>query len=193
MNRYYHYMLLFLFIVTVAHSASIFAQTLTARTGNVILANGFFSKSEWADASHIIVNERVVLYAKHDRNYIYIGIKTIDTTHTGLDLYIASGESKRILLHVSSALAQATYENGIWSEWQWEQNQKWIANKIGLYYDGEIQHCSEPEGFEFQIDKNMIDGKVIYLAMHLKRPEYLVPSLKDRESFNNWIQLIIKS
>jgi hypothetical protein len=154
------------------------------------MTNGFFGSEEWDDALHIDLGGDIDLFAKQDLSYLYIGIRTGKVVHTGLDLYLAASEEMQTLLHVSSALAQASH-NQEWSDWLWEQNNSWVSNKIGLYHDGSNQCSSEPEGFEFQIHKDMIQSNVIHLALHLKRPEREIPSARDREAFINWIQLRI--
>ena len=195
MDRYLHCYLRCVLVVValsaVCHTATVRAQDLVTRTNNVIMANGFFAPGEWDDGSLVEIGGGIVIYAKQDTCYLYIGIRTGEAVHTGLDLYIADSAERQRLLHVSSALAEAMCDNGKWSEWRWEEKRQWVANKIGLYHDGNGQCSSEPEGFEFQIHKDMIHGEVVHIALHLKRPEYVFPILQDRETFKNWIQLLI--
>jgi len=166
-------------------------ENILPKSNNVVMTNGFFGPGEWADALQIELGAGAALYAKQDAANIFLGINTGEKAHTGLDLYLAAREELQTLLHVSSALGEASYNDGIWSDWQWEQNYRWVSNKIGQWYDGEGERSTEPEGFEFQIDKRMIHSEVIYLALRFKRPEREIPSAEEREAFQNWIQLRI--
>jgi hypothetical protein len=168
------------------------AQTLDARSGQAIMPNGYFAPGEWADASKVTVDGGLIFYAKYDKNYFYLGIKREGIVHTGLDLYIATDAENRRLFHVSSALAEAMYKKAKWSEWIWEDNRQWAANRIGLYQDEEGRRNSEPEGFEFQFSREMIQGDAIFIAVQLKRPEHIYPPKKDREAFKNWLKVKIK-
>ena len=187
MKRYLQYFLFVLIADGICCSGDVRAQTDVPEATHVIMPNGFFAEGEWDDASKVDVEDGIKVYAKQDERHLYVAICAQDTAHTGLDLYIATNAESQLLFHVSSAFASATCENGEWSEWRWEQNRRWTANKIGLYHDGDKRCSSEPEGFEFQISKDMIHGEVVYVAFRLKRPPYEYPSEEDREAFNNWI------
>jgi len=178
-------------VLTAVGSTAVRTQTFSVGTGEAVLLNGFFTEGEWEGASQLVLRDSVRLYAKQDENYLYIGIQTLQSTHTGLDFYMAAGPDRELLFHVSSAFADAVFENGSWSEWIWEQNRWWAANKIGTYYEEKNRRSSQPEGFEFQIDKAKIRWDLVYLAFHLKRPEYMIPSSQDREAFRNWIRLLL--
>ncbi len=160
--------------------------------GKAVLVNGFFADGEWSEAAVVELDGGVQIRTMQDSQYLYVGVRTVGAVHTRLDFYFATSTHRRVLLHVSSALAEASFEKGAWSEWSWEKNRRWTANKIGLYQDGEDRLTSEPEGFEFQIDKTLVPSDPFYVALHLKRPEFEFPGSEDREAFRNWIPLRIQ-
>jgi len=169
------------------------AQELAVPAGSMVLSNGFFLTTEWADANRLEVSDSLEVFAKQDDRYLYLGIRTPRSSHTGIDLFIASTQNSRHHLHVSSALSEAIYSNSNWSDSKWEENTWWVANKIGLYQDDSGRRTSEPEGFEFQISLDKLKSNDVALALHLKRPDLKYPADLEDSSISNWLRLILNN
>ncbi len=189
MKRFWSCFLVLLAVAGYSDEALAGSTQSAVVAGEAILANGFFALGEWDDAAALEPAEGLVIYTRWDDRYLYLGIRTGESSHTGLDLFLAGAADRQLHLHVSSALAEATMVDGTWSEQVWEGNRRWVANKIGLYQDEDGRRSSEPEGFEFQIDREMLMGEELHLALHLKRPERELPSAADREAFRDWIRI----
>ncbi len=183
-----------LFIVSLCSSAvseNVAAQSMSVPAGKTVLSNGFFSATEWMDANKLEISDSLEIFVKRDDRYLYLGLRTPSSSHTGIDLFLATSEASRHHLHVSSALSEAVYSDSGWSNPKWEENTWWIANKIGLYQDDSGRRTSEPEGFEFQISLDMLNTRDLYLALHLKRPDLKYPTVIEDAGTSNWLRLLL--
>jgi hypothetical protein len=160
--------------------------TIEIPHSNTILPNGKFAQGEWDNAAETVLNESVVLFTKQDSEYYYIGFKFTKDMHTGIDLYLADSDDNRKMLHVSSALGEKDYSDGEWSEYRWGENVDWVANSIGMIWDGEKSVSLEPEGFEFQVRKSLLPGDKWTFRIHLKRPELIYPEDNTNQNTDAW-------
>jgi hypothetical protein len=158
--------------------------------GPGILPNGFIGDNEWQSpgtARHEM-DQGVILYLSQDTNYIYLGIHSADTQHTGIDLYVKSDKSCRMRLHISSACGQSQRCDSDFSDLEFGENRLWASNVVeSIYEDGKTKFL-DPDIFEYQIDKAMLPGKSLQMMIHLKRPEKIVPTGADPESLEGWYQ-----
>jgi hypothetical protein len=159
---------------------------LKAIHGLYILPNGKFGNTEWNDASVFDVKEKLKIFLKKDSIYIYIGLQFIDTMHTGIDLYLADTSGFRKKLHVSSAIGEMDFKDGTWSDWRWGANDLWTANTIGQIIEDNKQKVVPLEGFEFQINKSILNGSKWFAYFHLKRPEFKYPENALEENVGTW-------
>lgn len=157
--------------------------------GAGILPNGFIGETEWDSAARIDLDDAVVMYVRQDSHYLYIGIYSTDTTHTGIDLYLQSDKSCRYRLHISSAHGQSRQCDTVWTEMDYCENRWWTSNIVeSIFVDGATRYMA-PEIFEYQIEKTMIDGEDLKLMIHLKRPEKIVPRNATVDSIDGWFTI----
>ena len=123
---------------------------------------------------------------KQDNIYLYFGIEFLNTMHTGVDLYIAESSEHVKMLHISSALGEKEFTDGVWSDYAWGENFLWVGNSIGMIWDGEKNVTLPLEGFEFQINKSLFPASRWYFMIHLKRPELFVPDDADNTDIEQW-------
>jgi hypothetical protein len=155
--------------------------------GAGILPNGFVGEKEWADAAWIELYDNVMLYISQDSQYIYVGIHSTDTTHTGIDLYLQTDRSCRYRLHISSAHGQSEMCDTVWTDMDYCENRRWTSNIVeSIFVDGKTEYIA-PEIFEYQIERNLIPGSELRLMIHLKRPEKIVPSGATVDSTEEWL------
>ncbi|MCP4631795.1 MAG: hypothetical protein GY855_02635 [candidate division Zixibacteria bacterium] len=165
---------------------SISACTSLNNHDNSILPNGKFAEGEWDGAVETKLNENVVLLTRQDCEYYYVGFKFTKDMHTGIDLYLVDSDNNRKMLHVSSALGEKDFSGGEWSEYRWGENIDWVANSIGMIWDGEKNVSLKPEGFEFQIRKKVLPGDKWSFRIHLKRPTLIYPEDSTIEDIKGW-------
>lgn len=168
---------------------SVLAQEIDVPEGSQALANGFFVDGEWDDADRIRIEDRVGVYAKWHGDYLYIGIDTRDTVHTGIDLFLRDSAGNLTNFHASSSLGESHYADGEWNEGKTAQNRHWVANKIGLFIEDGEKAGSEPEGYEFQFERDLFAPGDLALAFRLKRPDYAFPREPEEPEPESWIQL----
>ncbi len=157
--------------------------------GSHILVNGIFEDLEWKDALKKDLDDNLKLYLKQDKQYIYIGIRFMKIKHTGIDFYLSDSKENRIMMHISSALAETRWDGTKWMESKWGRNSLWTGNVICLYVDEGKRKVVAPDGFEFQIDKKMLPGKLRSLMMKLKRPEKIYPQKATDSGTVHWLDL----
>ncbi|KPL06332.1 hypothetical protein AMJ86_08805 [bacterium SM23_57] len=176
------YAIFLLFIASSAHAL----DPINVGVGKHILPNGKFSDNEWEDATKTPVSDNLNLYFKQDNTYLYFAIKFLDTMHTGVDLYLAESSEKGKMLHISSALGEKEFMDGVWSDYTWGENLLWVGNSIGMVWDGEKNVTLPLDGFEFQIHKSMFPASRWYFMIHLKRPKLLIPEDADNTDIEKW-------
>lgn len=175
-------------------SLNIYSQTdsMEVNFGKHILPNGKFAINEWDDAAEIKADDKIILLSKQDDDYFYLGIKFINESHTGIDLYLADSDQKMKMLHVSSALGEKEFVDAQWSEFIWSENDLWTGNSIGMIsVDGKSEFL-ENEGFEFQIHKSIIESNDWLLMIHLKRPEIVFPINAKNKNTTKWLRMNFK-
>ena len=139
-------------------------------------------------ALHFIACDSVEFFLKQDSQYVYLGIRSIDTNHTGIDLYLGDDHTARHLLHVSSAHGQKDLPDTAQAELRFGENRLWTANAVEVFYADDEQRIQAPELFEFQIDKQLIEGQVLRLFVHFKRPERMCPARAVADSTAGWLE-----
>ena len=132
------------------------------------------------------MKEKFTLLLKQDSLYLYVGLKFIDTMHTGIDLYIADRAGVLKKLHVSSALGEMDFNDGMWGDWRWGANDLWVANSIGWISEDGRQKVVPLEGFEFQIKKTILPGRRWFAYFHLKRPDFIFPESASEQNTETW-------
>jgi hypothetical protein len=155
------------------------------------LPNGFMGPGEWADprAAEIDLGGGVLIHASQDSLNVYLGVRSADTTHTGLDLYLSLGEVSRVMLHVSSALAERRSLDSGWSDIVFGENDQWTANVVPFFWaDGE-QKTIAPEVFEFQIRKTLLQTTSFRAMVQFKRPERVAPPDADPDEPATWREI----
>ena len=158
--------------------------------GGYILLNGSLGAEEWADAGNIRLDPSTEIRFQKDDKSFFLAIEFLGPRHTGVDLYIQSHGSTR-MLHVSSALGEKTFENDRWPDVAWGQNTWWSANVVESIYEEGSQRFLEPAAFEFQIDRSELGGD-IGLFIHLKRPEKLLPPGASVIATEEWLRLVLE-
>ncbi|MDH4271524.1 MAG: hypothetical protein OEW18_06055 [Candidatus Aminicenantes bacterium] len=166
-------------------------EVIRVPRGKNVLPNGKFAPGEWADAKEVKTAAGVALFFKHDETYLYLGIKFLAEMHTGVDLYLGENEGRRKKLHVSAALGEAEWNDGLWTDIEWGTNALWTANSIGLIVVNGERKTVPLEGFEFQISRSLLAGSGWRLFFHLKRPELKFPVESDQNSTAHWLWLEI--
>lgn len=171
-------------------------DTLTQTTvpwGAGFLINGFMGEEEWdtPNAAEADLGNGVLAYFSQDSLYIYIAIRSLDTVHTGIDLYIKSKHSCILMLHVSSALAERTRCDSVWSETIFGQNRSWTANVIPFYIESGNQRVLAPAIFEFQFNKSIVLSRSLFMMVHFKRPEKIAPPSADPALPETWFSITL--
>lgn len=157
--------------------------------GGHILVNGIFEDLEWNDALKKDLDENLKLYLKQDTQYIYIGIRFMKVKHTGIDFYLSDSKENRVMMHISTALSETRWNGTEWMESKWGRNSLWTGNVVCLYIYGGKRKIVAPGGFEFQIDKKMLPGKLWSLMMKLKRPAKTYPEKATDSDTVHWLGL----
>lgn len=158
--------------------------------GGYILINGSLGIGEWADAGTVLLDPDTEIRFQKDDESLFLAIVFLGPHHTGIDLYLRSLETTR-MLHVSTALGEKVLKEKQWSDVAWGQNSWWSANVIGTIVEGGRQQFLEPEAFEFQFDRREL-GDDIRLFLHLKRPEKLLPTGASATISEKWVRLKLK-
>jgi hypothetical protein len=154
--------------------------------GSGILPNGFIGEGEWDSGLHVELGERVILMLMQDSTYLYIGIHSTDTLHTGIDLFLQTDRTCAYKLHISSAHGQSEMCDTAWSVMDFCENRRWTSNIVeSIFVDGKNKHIA-PEIFEYQIDKDMLPGDTIKTMVRFKRPEKYAPPGADPDSSESW-------
>lgn len=160
--------------------------------GGHVLTDGVFDDGEWDDAAALRLGG-VELLAKRDERYLYLALRFVDGKHSGLDLYLAAAPEVRRLFHVSSELGTKRFEEGSWTDFDWNVR-GWVGNPVGYNHDPEHLVIHEPDGFELQLSRAMLaaeglGGPTLRLAFRLKRPEVEVPEGAEAAKLGEWIVL----
>jgi hypothetical protein len=158
--------------------------------GGGVLLNGFLGENEWngQEALRLLVCDSVELFLMQDSQYVYLGIRSTDTLHTGIDLYIADSRNHRRLLHVSSAHGEQDFADDSADGLTFGVNRYWSSNVVESYYDGGKMQWLAPEIFEFQIDKLLTGSDLFRLMVHFKRPERTCPASAVSDVPDNWLE-----
>lgn len=166
-------------------------EDVTIPYGAGILPNGFVGEEEWADAARVELGNDVVLYMSQDSQYIYIGIRSTDTTHTGIDLYFQTDRSCQYRLHISSAHGQSEKCDTAWTVMDYCENRRWASNIVeSIFVEGKTEYIA-PEVFEYQVEKSLVPGSDLRLMIHLKRPEKIVPRGATVDWTGEWFTIRI--
>jgi hypothetical protein len=83
--------------------------------------------------------------------------KFLAEMHTGIDLFLTEPEDRRKKLHLSAALGEAEWTEGLWPDLQWGKNALWTANSIALISENGERKVVPLESFEFQISRSLED------------------------------------
>jgi hypothetical protein len=174
-------------------AALILAATLTGISvpdGGCVLVNGFVDADEWHSSASVRLDQDTEIRVHKDGDNLFLAIVFLGPRHTGVDLYLRSGSQTR-MLHVSSALGEKVLEKGRWSELSWGRNVWWSANAVGVIAEGDHERVLEPEAFEFQLARREL-GSEVFLFVHLKRPEKLLPAGASAETTEGWVRLTLE-
>jgi hypothetical protein len=165
-------------------------QSTAVPGGSGILLNGFVGDNEWTSkrALHVPLGDSIELYLIQDSQFVYLGIRSTDTLHTGIDLYIADDRNHRRLLHTSASHGQQDLDDDSADGLTFGINQYWSSNVVESFYEEGKMHWVAPEIFEFQIDKVLTGSDRLRLMIHLKRPEKICPLGAVPDSVDNWIE-----
>ncbi len=136
-------------IVLIASAA---LATTPVPEGDYILINGSLGVEEWTDSGTMRLDADTEIRFHKDDDSLFMAIIFLGPRHTGVDLYVQSQGSIR-MLHVSAALGDKILEGSQWSDVTWGKNSWWSANMIGSIYEEGRQRFLEPEAFEFQLDR----------------------------------------
>ena len=178
-----------LLALSVALSSVAAVKTKTAPFGSGIMANGKNGPQEWQfrDVLRFVTDNRLDIRVKQSNFYVYIAIIDLDTTHTGIDLYIENPDSSRKLLHISTACGEKDFKDGQWSDFRWGENTLWSGNVVqSIVSDGKTEFLA-PDIFEFQISKQLITGKEFKMMIDLKRPGKTGPADASPDDSENWL------
>lgn len=178
----------FVVLSIMAQTAAV-AESLQVPEGRPVMVNGFFADTEWQDADHLEIEERVRLYAKRNGGDLLLAIEFLQDAHTGLDLYIADSEGELHLFHISAALGTGRFRDGEWKMDKWGKNRRWAANQIGLIVEEGERAPTVPEGFEYQLERSIFADGDLRLAFRLKRPEFAHPHVPEKPDPESWIRL----
>jgi len=155
-----------------------------------ILPNGYIGDGEWDTARvlHIQTPERIDLRLKQDSQYVYIGIHSTDTVHTGIDLYMADTRGHRRVLHISAAHGQCENLDSANPGLVFGINRLWTGNIVENYWEEGKEYFVAPEIFEFQIDKRFLPQSSFRMLIHLKRPQKISPADAVIDAVDNWFE-----
>jgi hypothetical protein len=158
--------------------------------GQGILLNGFIGSEEWDDQNVLITAlcDTVEFRLKQDSQYVYIGVRSLDTNHTGIDLYLGGATEPWHLLHVSTAHSQADLAASAGQESIFGQNRLWAANVVQMFFEDDERRIVAPELFEFQIGKEMIKETIFRLMVRFKRPARACPAGAKPDNPSEWIE-----
>ena len=167
-------------------------RDLDIADGRHVLPDGVFDPGEWDDASALAL-DGVELLAKGDDRYLYVALRFVEETHTGLDLYLAAGAEARRLFHISSELLEKEFERGSWGAYDRDIG-GWTGNPVGFLHQDDRIEIHEPEGFELQIARSLLAAEglgadTLQLAFRLKRPEKTVPEGAEEAALEDWVIL----
>ncbi len=155
--------------------------------GKSILVNGLLDEGEWINSSTVQLDETTEIRAHKNSDYLFLAIAFSGQRHTGIDLYTRSNGVTR-LLHISSALGEKIFEEGVWSDYVWGRNSWWAANTIGSIFEDGRKRLLEPDAFEFQIDRREL-GADLSLFIRLKRPAKVLPAGVTETERDKWVRL----
>jgi len=167
------------------------------RTG-VVMINGYFHQGEWSypPVFKYCTENGVDIRIQHDSLYIYIGLNDyapwitgsdIDTNHTGVDLYIDDTKGNIRLLHISSALGEKVFSDGVWSDMNMAEHFDWTGSMIQSIYVDNKQKYVGPDNFEFQISKKLLPEKSFKMMIQYKRPGKIAPPDASTDSSESWM------
>ena len=142
--------------------------------GGTVMVDGMKTEKTWIYPASFEtgLSNRVAMWLIQDSGFVYICLKDLDTTHTGIDLYLDDMNGNRRLLHVSTALGEKKWQDSSWSDFEWGANSFWTANVIqSIYRDGKMEYLA-PECFEFQISKAYFPARTFKIMVHLKPVSY---------------------
>lgn len=154
--RRYSLWMILLVIFVAGHAAESVVQV---RRGNPPMVDGKFSNNEWSDAAHVdIANGFATFYAKRSGEFVWLGVRPLKNSRTTVDLYLSPADGGIYDLHASAKLGERKLENGTWPEWQWWNNQEWVAN-LSRPDNFEQKKFLPDEGREFQIRRSRFPGR----------------------------------
>jgi hypothetical protein len=147
----------------------LFAQPETrVPYGKPVMLNGQIDAS-WNDAASIELSGSATLYAKQSEEYVWLALK-LKNDDGAVDLYISPPDGLMYDLHASAKLGERQYRGGRWTDWNWWNNQGWVAN-ISRVDSFEARTFLPTNVREFQISKVRFPGTQWKMFV-----EFLIPA-----------------
>lgn len=189
--------LILISLLLVSTIAAIEIEVAPYRPGFVMI-NGYADDREW-DYPPVYqggTENGVVIKVQQDSQFVYIALSDympwypgpdVDTTHSGMDLYIDDAGGNRRMLHVSTALGEKSYVEGEWGEMTWNVNLKWTASLVQSIVEEGKTKFLPPQLYEFQISKKLLPGNWFSMMIHYLGPEKIAPPGASPDSVESWM------
>lgn len=133
--------------------------------GEIDISDNELIAAEWQDSKSIVIGDSLNLRMLQNNENLFVGIDF--QKHNVLEyrwvelFFIENGEMIR--LHASGQLGEQAFNGASWNdEWEWGNNDQWVASKHGLSYD-------RNRGYEFSIAKSRLSDQKIQFMLSVSK------------------------
>jgi hypothetical protein len=136
-------------------------------SGSAPMIDGKIELNEWSDATDVVLINGFHLYAKKNKDYIFISVASQGDSIGYVSLYVETESTPITDLHSSARLGERSYIDGHFKEWneifpddRWFNNKDWISNYAWFKCrPGGCSNLKFAPAKEFQISRSKFVGK----------------------------------
>jgi hypothetical protein len=169
-------------------------QHVTVPRGSPVMIDGRISPKEWRDAKFLAFGEARI-WMKQASNYVFFAIQFPPGTHGFTDLMISPVAGQMMDLHASAKLGERTWGKQGWSDWNWWNNDGWMANVSRVDSFDKKSFFAENVR-EYQIRRSRFPSKtwkvMVQLSIESNDGSFHTVALPENAAEadpSNWIQL----
>ena len=137
------------------------SNTKKIAIGTAQVEKNAYNEQEWKKSSTISLNDSIQVQFQQDEKNIYIGIDFMQADegeYRWVELF-TEYEGILLRLHASGQLGEQLYNGIDWTEeWDWGNNEKWLANKHGM-------NTKENRAYVFSLEKERFGTKKMSLML----------------------------